>query len=390
MPVDPRPVLLDPASAPAWTALGNAFDAEGRAGEALMPYRAATHLEPETAAHHYNLARALRAAGWPEEADAAYRRALALRPAYAEALNNRANLRRGGGARTAAGYLRALALRPDWETAHGNLADLLEDLYDEGDAATAARFAALWRARHPDHPVARHTGAALAGEQTERRAPDGYVRQEFDRFADTFEETLAVLGYRAPALLAECVTRAGLGGDLDVLDAGCGTGLCAPFLRGAARRLVGVDLSPAMLDKARERQLYDELIEAELEEFLLRHPRSFDLAMAADVFCYFGDLDRVMAGMATALRPGGALFFSVEALAEGEEGYRLLPHGRYAHAEPYLRRVLAAHGLTLTERTKATVRLEGGQPVAAWFVSARRSSRLHRSAGKTPKKCNTP
>lgn len=374
MSIDLSSVLLDPASASSLIALGNAFDAAGRAGEALFAYRAAIRLEPETAAHHYNLGRALRSAGRLEEADGAYRRALALRPGYAEALNNRANLRRDGGVAAAAeAYLRALALRPEWDVAHGNLADLLEDEHDGGDVATVARFAALWRARHPDHPVARHTGAALAGEQTERRASDGYVRQEFDRFAETFEETLAVLGYRAPELLAERVARADLGRDLDVLDAGCGTGLCAPFLRSSARRLTGVDLSPAMLDKARERGLYDVLVEAELEGFLAGHPDAFNLAMAADVFCYFGDLDRVLAGMATALRPGGALFFSVEALPKGEDGFRLLPHGRYAHAESYLRQILTRNGLVVAETSRDTVRLEGGRPVAAWFVSARKA-----------------
>ena len=39
-------------------------------------------------------------------------------------------------------------------------------------------------------------------------------------------------------------------GSWDVLDAGCGTGLCGPGLRGRAGRLVGVDLSPEMLKRA--------------------------------------------------------------------------------------------------------------------------------------------
>ena len=40
-------------------------------------------------------------------------------------------------------------------------------------------------------------------------------------------------------------------GELEIVDAGCGTGLLAPHLRPYARRLVGVDLSPKMLEKAR-------------------------------------------------------------------------------------------------------------------------------------------
>ena len=40
---------------------------------------------------------------------------------------------------------------------------------------------------------------------------------------------------------------------LDILDAGCGTGLCGPLLAPYARRLVGVDLSDGMLKHAREK-----------------------------------------------------------------------------------------------------------------------------------------
>ena len=38
---------------------------------------------------------------------------------------------------------------------------------------------------------------------------------------------------------------------LDVLDLGCGTGLCGPLLRPYARALAGVDLSPQMLERMR-------------------------------------------------------------------------------------------------------------------------------------------
>ena len=53
---------------------------------------------------------------------------------------------------------------------------------------------------------------------------------------------------------------------LEVLDAGCGTGLAAPLLGPYARRLVGVDLSGAMLEQARALPQYDELVE-ELTKF---------------------------------------------------------------------------------------------------------------------------
>ncbi len=70
--------------------------------------------------------------------------------------------------------------------------------------------------------------------------------------------------------MGEAVGRLFGSGDasLAVLDAGCGTGLCAPWLVPYAHRLVGVDLSQAMLDKAAARACYDELAKADLVAFL--------------------------------------------------------------------------------------------------------------------------
>jgi predicted TPR repeat methyltransferase len=374
-----RALALDPAFAEAHNNLGNALRALGRP-EAAAAYRRTLRLRPDNAAGFYNLAGALKAAGEGGDAEQAYRRALALAPAHAEAHNNRANLAltEGQGGAAASGYLRALAIRPDWEDAHGNLADALTGLHDEGDAKEAGRLAALWRLRHPGHPIARHTGVALAGGEGDRRAGDVYVRQEFDRFADSFEETLAGLGYRAPALLAAALDRAGVRSAGRVLDAGCGTGLCAPFLRPLAERLVGVDLSPGMLAKARALGLYDRLVEAELEAFLERTPEVFDRAVAADVFCYFGVLDAALAGLARVLVPGGMLAFSVEALEEGGTGNRLLPHGRYAHTRSYVGAALENAGFGVTGMARDTVRMEGGAPVAAWIVTASRRPPRHR------------
>ena len=52
---------------------------------------------------------------------------------------------------------------------------------------------------------------------------------------------------------------------LDVLDAGCGTGLCGPLLAPYARRLIGVDLSEGMLALAKEKHVYDALIKRRVD-----------------------------------------------------------------------------------------------------------------------------
>ena len=86
----------------------------------------------------------------------------------------------------------------------------------------------------------------------------------------SFEAKLESLSYRAPELVAAALADAGLAADgrFEILDIGCGTGLCGPLLRPYASRLVGVDLSAGMLAHARQKEVYTELVQCELTEFL--------------------------------------------------------------------------------------------------------------------------
>lgn len=377
-------LTADPRLAGTHNNHGNILRALGRLDEAVAAYRSALDCGLDLPLVYYNLASALRQAGRGAEAEAAYRRALMLQPDYAEAWNNQANAQRDAERLedAAVGYQRAVTLRPDWTDGHDNFGSALYLLHERGAAAAAARLARLWRRDHPDNPVARHIGSAIAGDSAEPRAPDAYVRQTFDLFADEFDSKLAELGYRAPELLARLVAANGLpsignsggisGGDLAVLDAGCGTGLCAAALRPYARILSGVDLSAGMLERARARGLYDSLEEAELAAFLSARPGRFDLIVAADVLCYFGVLDEVLAVAGAALRPGGRLAFTVERLAEDGTAapHRVATHGRYAHREDYVRAVLAAAGLTVVQLVHDTLRLESGVPVTGLVVLA--------------------
>ena len=90
----------------------------------------------------------------------------------------------------------------------------------------------------------------------------------------SFDSKLAKLSYRAPALVAAMLEDSGVEASksLDVLDAGCGTGLCGPLMAPYARRLVGVDLSAGMLAQAKEKNVYDELFKVELTAYLRDSP----------------------------------------------------------------------------------------------------------------------
>ena len=218
--------------------------------------------------------------------------------------------------------------------------------------------------------------AACTGRDVPARASNGFVERTFDSFASSFESKLEHLSYRAPALVAAMLENSGLepSQQLDVLDAGCGTGLCGPLLGPYARRLTGVDLSEGMLALAKEKHVYDALIKGELTEYMRDHSAAFDVIVSADTLVYFGDLGCVVAAAAAALRPNGLFIFTLEHAvgAVPDVNWRLELHGRYAHARAYVERVLTAAGLQ-PWIASAELRMESGAPVAGLVIRGTKS-----------------
>ena len=217
-----------------------------------------------------------------------------------------------------------------------------------GEIGKAVDIFEEWLEDEPGNPIALHMLAACTGQDVPGRASDGFVETTFDSFAASFEAKLASLSYRAPALVAAMLEHAGLEPShrLEVLDAGCGTGLCGAQLVPYARRLTGVDLSDGMLAHARDKHVYHALMKAELSAYLRDNSEAFDLIVSADTLVYFGDLKGVIAAAAASLRPNGLLVFTLEhaGRAGADAGYRLEPHGRYSHARAYVEQLLTQAG----------------------------------------------
>src|SRR5829696_5871277 len=175
--------------------------------------------------------------------------------------------------------------------------------------------------------------AAVSGRNVPDRASDQYIERAFDEFATSFDAKLAHLAYRAPAIIGALLADAGLerARTLDILDAGCGTGLCAEYVAPYARRLTGVDLSGGMLTQAAEKRVYDELIQSELTAYMRGQPDAFDVIVCADTLVYFGALDGAAEAAALALRPAGHFLFTVETWLDPDPAatFRIAPHGRY-------------------------------------------------------------
>jgi predicted TPR repeat methyltransferase len=367
-----RSLSLDPGRADGYSNLGLIFQSAGRLEEAIDACERAIAIEPGHANAFNNLGVLLRATGRPAEAEAAYRTAIRLNPEHIDAYTNLGILLNGlqRTDEAAACYCRVITLRPKHREARKLLALAHCTL---GEVDEAAHIFEEWLGEEPSDPIALHMRAACTGRDVPRRASNGFVERTFDSFAASFEAKLQKLSYRAPALVAAMLERAGLApsNGLDALDAGCGTGLCGPLVAPYARRLTGVDLSEGMLEHARRKNVYDALIRADLTEYLRGNREAFDLIVSADTLVYFGDLEEAVAAAAAALRPAGILAFTLEAAigAPPDLGYRLEFHGRYTHAGSYVERLLANAGLR-AEIVGAELRTESGVPVAGLVVRA--------------------
>lgn len=331
-----RAIELAPEYADAINNLGNVLFLMKRSDEALATWRRALEVRPDMAEAHFNLGRCHAAGERIQEALAAFRKVLELTPKRFEAYHQMAAL-----------------------------------LYASERTDEAAEVYREWLVVEPDNDYARHMLASCTQKDVPARASDSTVRRIFNGFAKDFDDQLQRLQYQAPALVHEGIKRV-VGapqGNLEVLDAGCGTGLCGALLRPYARRLVGVDLSSEMVKRAADRG-YDELVVAELTSFLAERPGAFDLIASADTVCYFGDLAALMAATATALRPGGHLVFTVERGTTA--GFQLNANGRYCHTDSYVKEALAAAGLTTVMVAAAFLRMEAKKPVAGLVVVARR------------------
>ena len=363
-----RAVAEGPASAELYTNLGSALQAGGHISEAIAAFRQAIGINTGFALAHNNLGNALRAAGDMDTGLDAFRQAIRIAPDFALAHYNLGDLLHAQGRQdeAIAAMKCALALEPDFADACNSLATLLMEQGAMDEARTLfGRVLQL----DSKNISARHMLAALEGKTT-ATAPHDYVVGLFDGCAAYFDRHLVdELEYKVPQDLHRAVS--GLVDcnrqKLDVMDLGCGTGLCGPLFRDMARTLVGVDLSPGMLAMASQRKLYDQLVTGDITKELHKYEEAYDLILAADVFIYVGGLDQVFKAISAALKPGGLFAFSIEA-EEEDDDFVLRPTGRYAHSIGYIRRLAEVSGLREVRLEESVLRMDKGQPIDGYIV----------------------
>ena len=243
--------------------------------------------------------------------------------------------------------------------------------YTLGEVDKAIEVFDEWLREEPDDPIARHMLAACSGRDVPARASDAFIETTFDSFAASFDAKLASLAYRAPALVAEMLARAGVDASrsLDVAR----RRLRHRALRTARRavrtapgrgRPVRGDARPrARAERLRRAgQARADRVPARLPRLVRRdrvsrHARLLRPARRGRR----GRRERAASRRRPRLHRRGTLRHRDEA------GYSLSPNGRYRHTPGYVERVLADAGLQ-SEIVPAELRLEAGEPVAGLVV----------------------
>lgn len=320
-----RAIDLDSYNLRAHANYANMLCQSKRTLEALEQYRHAVIISPQTPELSYNLSLILKSL---EE----YEQALDL-------------------------MFHAFYLAPQHKDWAINIAETLI-LFHQKAPEKALKITENWYQKMPDNIVVKHLWAAMHHQPSDVETE--YNHLLFDNFADTYEQTLKNIQYHVVERIAEFFNP--LKGK--VLDLGCGTGLVAEKMKNNNTQFYGVDIAANMLDIARQKNIYDELIQADLTTYLQSNTLSFDTIIAADVFCYFGDLQPIL----QACHPM-RLIFSIEVEKEAEK-YKIYPQGRYKHNPEYIEQLLTLCGYTQIQKHPLILRQENGADVDGMIFEA--------------------
>lgn len=372
--------------------LGLATAKLGRDDEALTAYRALIAISPEHIGAHFQLACLLMKRRQLKEAIAEFEHILKSHPHHFETLSNLAacylqagladqaaktyllaldvtpddrdtlfnlaviHMQQGYAKDAANYYLRAVKHHPDFYDAHHNLGTYFLMARDKENALFHFREAVRIK---PEDESSRHLIRVLMQDQQLKSSAPAYIQSLFDSYADYYDAHMRTqLHYQVPEKIIAAMKSAGVlnSEKLNIVDIGCGTGLCGELLKPYAQRLVGVDLSEKMLEAAAQKNIYDQLVPANITSWLAAQKESFDLAIAGDVLVYFGELEELIAAVKCALKPRGYFIFNVETTSK--DNFVLTSTGRFAHHMKYLEQLARDFSFTVISETKVDLRRE--------------------------------
>lgn len=360
-----KALRMDPLAIDTHYNLANAYIQQDRFLDAKAHYEQVLKQRPEHLGALHNLGITLCVLKHFSEAEPLLTQVVAREPNNIDALYHLGVIASAlANAEAAKDYFsKVIALNPEHANSHHNLATVYLHLQERSLALSHFQQALKLE---PNNQTAAHMVAAIQGETLASGAPIGFTRALFDQYAYSYDEHVKKqLGYQVPHLLRQAMTPySQLKTEWVTLDLGCGSGLCAPFFADLATHLTGVDLSPNMLELAKQQGGYDRLTCEDALSFLSTcQPATYDLIIAADVFVYFGALDILFNACHRVLKGDGYFAFSIETLLDDTKDYQLTTTGRYAHHPAYVKTLLTRCGFVLQSEQAATLRTQDEVPV---------------------------
>jgi predicted TPR repeat methyltransferase len=356
--------------------LGNIYQLSGQFDKAIVCYQRALKLEPNMPEVHNNLGNIYKNQEQFIEAEACYRRALLLRPNFVEVYCNLGGVLRCQKKLHEAieNYRLALDLSPSFKAAYEGLGISYTELGERDQAIDC--FKRYLELDPGDNSEVKLRLALLNAGDIPNRYPEAVMLSTYEKKAQNWDTDIQRPGkeFLGPKHVHEMLEELNLPQErqLDVLDIGCGTGVCGEYLRSYAKRLEGVDLSPHMLAQARKKHYYNKLECADAIAYMQECKRTFDLIIASGVLILFGDLRPVFQAAASLLKPGGVFVFT---LYRSESEAVMVRHNlHFAHSAGYVNEVAGIADLQVALLEEKVHEFELGEPQPGWIAALRKAA----------------
>jgi len=323
---------------------------------AVLNYQKAIELRADYSQAHFNLGAVLILQNKLDEALVSFSKVIEINQTHAETHLNCGNIYKEFKlfSKALSSYSKAIELKQDYAEAYGNRGSIY---HEEGEFDKAIKDYKKALSLNPLLTKITFSLSSLGVGSTPTTMPTQPLIELFDGYANKFDDHLTgLLGYQAPQILMNQFKRHQNYKIHQMLDLGCGTGLCGESFVAHAQLITGVDISEKMLEQAKAKKIYSKLICTDIVDFLKNTTEKYDLVVSADVFIYMGELDHIIKDVASTLKINGLFSFTIE--SSNAQRFELKSTQRYGHSQSYILELASINGFSVLEIQEVQLRKE--------------------------------
>ena len=353
--------------------LGNLYRQAQQFDNAINHYQKALSAKPDMVEACNNLGVAYKQQGNIDKAMDMYQQAILVNPGFIDARYNLGNLYWDIDDREHAlpCFLKVLETNPGHARSHDKLGTYYMENNDHDKAM--AHFKSYLGLDDKDEcgvelKIA-YLNKALEDQTLPLKIPDQLVRETYEKKAHSWDTDInrEKMEFLGPQHIKEAFEKIYTQShDLDILDLGCGSGLCGEFLQNHSQTLIGVDLSQHMLAKAREKDIYNTLVNNDIVQYLNSSDTMFDVITGSGILIFFGDLEVLLNTIKLKLKPGGRFIFTLYKSKENNIEVRENIH--FAHSADYVQNTAHKYGLKPELISDITHEFDYGKPQPGLIV----------------------